>query len=75
MKHTLSDELLQIDQNSQVLMREFLEHLKAAKAQLPAAADEIIFESWSIQKIAGLQYTVMHLAAHLRELQDHVNKM
>jgi len=72
MKDPLADQLRQIDQTSQVLMQEFLDHLQAAKAQHPDATDASIYEAWSIQKIAGLQHSVMHLADHLRQLQDHI---
>ena len=75
MKDPLADNLRQIDQTSQVLMQEFLDHLQAAKAQHPDATDASIYEAWSIQKIAGLQHSVMHLADHLRQLQDRVNKL
>jgi hypothetical protein len=75
MKDPLADKLSQIDQTSQVLMQEFLDHLQAAKVQHPNATDAIIYEAWSIQKIAGLQHSVMHLADHLRQLQDRVSKM
>ena len=75
MKDPLADKLRQIDQTSQVLMQEFLDHRQAAKAQHPDATDASIYEAWSIQKIAGLQHSVMHLADHLRQLQDRVSKM
>jgi len=32
----------------------------------------VIFEAWSIQKIAALQYTVLHLADAIPELQRNL---
>jgi hypothetical protein len=33
-----------------------------------------VFESWAIQKIAGLQYTVLHLAGKLNELAEQIGQ-
>ena len=64
------DDMEQIDARSNDLIREFLEHKQQTKARHPEADDARVFEAWAIQKISGLQHSVMHLAAHLRELQD-----
>ena len=75
MKDSSSDhELEQIDARSQDLIREFLEHKQQAKGLQPEADDARVFEAWAIQKISALQHSIMHLATHIRELQDRLKK-
>ena len=53
----------QVDQRSEELIREFISHFKKYVAVDPSAADRKneVFESWAIQKIAGLQLAIEHL--------------
>ena len=74
MKEPYPDELKQIDIRSEELMREFLEHKREAKVLEPEADDTRIFEAWAIQKISGLQQSILHLAAHLQDLQDRLRQ-
>ena len=74
MKEPSPEELKQIDARSHELIREFLEHKQQAKALHPEADDARVFEGWAIQKISGLQHSIMHLAAHLRKLQDRLKQ-
>ena len=68
------EEFKQIDGRSNDLIREFMEHRQQAKALHPEANDARIFEGWAIQKISGLQHSIMHLAAHIRDLQDRLRQ-
>ena len=59
----------EIDEKTNELMQEFLEHVRECQAIPPGDHDpRKIFEGWAIQKIAALQYTVLHLAETINEL-------
>ena len=61
--------LRDIDAKTEELMRQFFNFVRQYQAKYPGEIDpRIVFESWAIQKIAGLQYTVLHLAEKLNEL-------
>jgi hypothetical protein len=65
----------EIDAKAQELMREFFDHVREVRQKFPEALDpRKIFEGWAIQKIAGLQYTVLHLGAAVAELQERVSR-
>ena len=59
----------QIDARVQELIREFMEHVSSFQAESPGNHDpRKIFESWAIQKIAALQYSVLQLTTELVNL-------
>jgi hypothetical protein len=65
----------EIDAKTQELMQEFLNHVRDCQALHPEDPDpRKIFEAWAIQKIAGLQYTVLHLADRLNALTQPIGK-
>ena len=60
----------EINAKTEELMKEFFAHVRKVRKQHPGVADaRVIFEAWSIEKIAALQYTVLHLADAIAELQ------
>ena len=64
----------QADTRSNALMLEFHAHIEEFTALHPehAGQDRMMFEAWAIQKIAGLQLSVEHLAGRLnRHLNDN----
>jgi hypothetical protein len=59
----------EIEAKTQELMQEFLNHARECQAMhLEDLDPRKIFEAWAIQKIAALQYTVLHLADKLNAL-------
>ena len=63
----------EIDAKTQELICEFMDHVRCFQAEYPGDHDpRKIFESWAIQKIAALQYTVLQLGAVLIDLQKKV---
>ena len=73
MNNPESDPLAQIDIRSHDLILEFFEHKKEAMAVHPEAEHSTLFEAWAIQKISGLQHTVIQLASRLEELERYRN--
>ena len=64
----------QAEARSHTLMLEFHAHMEEFTAIYPehAGQDRKMFEAWAIQKIAGLQLSVEHLAEMLnRHLSVH----
>ena len=58
---------------SKELIHEFLDHVRRFQAEYPGDHDpRKIFESWAIQKIAALQYTVLRLTAELVDLRQQI---
>jgi len=56
----------QIDIQSEKLMLEFFEHYNKFREANPEDTEmSIVFQSWSIQKIAGLQVMVLTLAKQI----------
>jgi hypothetical protein len=70
MKNTKQDPAIrEIDAKAQELMQELMNHVRDCQATQQGHLDpQKIFEAWAIQKIAGLQYTVLHLAEKLNVL-------
>ena len=65
----------EIDAKTQDLIREFVEHARSFQAQYPGEHDpRKIFESWAIQKIAALQYTVLQLGDELVNLRKQISR-
>ena len=65
----------EIDAKTTELMRQFFDHVRDYREQYPGDADpRKIYESWAIQKIAALQYAVLHLADAVAELQAWVRR-
>ena len=61
---------LEIDSKSEQLMKEFLAHRDAYIAKHGGTSDERrLFESWAIQKIAGLHCLVLRLADQIACLE------
>ena len=61
--------LREIDAKTNELMQAFFKHVRDYQAAHPGDHDpRKIFEAWAIQKIAGLQYTVLHLGEKINEL-------
>ena len=58
-----------IDAQTHELMQEFFQHARKFPATHPGDHDpRKIFEAWSIQKIAALQFTVLQLGDAINEL-------
>ena len=58
-----------IDAQTLALMEEFFQHARKFQATHPGDHDpRKIFEAWSIQKIAALQFTVLQLGDAINEL-------
>ena len=65
----------EIDAKTQDLIHEFVEHVRSFQAQYPGEHDpRKIFESWAIQKIAALQYTVLQLGDELVNLRKQISR-
>ena len=65
----------EINAKTEDLIREFMEHARAVRAKYPGKYDRRkVFESWAIQKISALQYTVLHLADDLSEIREYLRK-
>ena len=65
----------EIDAKSNELIQEFFNHVRKYRATHPGDHDpRIIFEAWAIQKIAALQYTVLHLGDKLNELAAQMER-
>ena len=63
----------EIDAKTEELIHEFFDHVRDVGQEYLGDHDpRKIFESWAIQKIAALQYTVLHLADAVAELQEWV---
>ena len=61
--------LREIDAKADELMQAFFKQVRDYQAAHPGDPDpRKIFEAWAIQKIAGLQYTVLHLVDKINEL-------
>ncbi len=61
--------LREIDAKTNELMQAFFTHVREFQAAYPGDHDpRKIFEAWAIQKIAGLQYTVLYLGDKINEL-------
>lgn len=60
----------EVERRSHTLMQEFRAHYEAYVCQHPehAARSDEIYQSWAIQKIAGLQLCVEALASKHNEL-------
>ena len=64
----------QVEARADELIHEFHAHLEEVAATYPQHAEKKreIFEAWAIQKIAGLQLCVEHMAEqHNRHVQGH----
>ena len=60
-------ELKRVDDRSEELIKEFHEHREECNEQ-GLADDRLVFEGWTIQKIAGLQILVENMNDHIRML-------
>ena len=59
----------EIDEKANELTQEFFSHVRDYQATHPGDHDpRKIYEAWAIQKIAALQYTVLHLAEQINKL-------
>ena len=69
-KRTPEPAASEINAKTEELMKEFFTHVRKVRKQHRGEGDaRVIFEAWAIQKIAALQYTVLHLADAIAELQ------
>jgi hypothetical protein len=66
-----------VENRSAALIREFETHFTEYLTYRPEDIDRKreVFESWAIQKIAGLQLTDQYLAEKVRSLEDAVKRM
>jgi hypothetical protein len=63
----------EITAKSDELIQEFFDHVRDYQAAHPGDHDpRKIFEGWAIQKIAALQYTVLHLGEKINELSAQI---
>lgn len=61
-KRTPEPAASEINAKTEELMKEFFAHVRKVRKQHRGEVDaRLIFEAWAIQKIATLQYTVLHL--------------
>ncbi len=62
----------QVDQASQELMLEYQSHLQRFIQEHPEHADrkDEVFQSWAIQKLAGIQLSILQLAESINSLLD-----
>lgn len=69
-------EFPEVDSISRQLEAEFWEHVKEVQAHNPALTNRrIIFEAWSIQKIAALQSVVLTQNKTINGLIDGLNRL
>ncbi len=63
----IKHELDEIDQKSNLLIDEFENHYSEVVTQYPEAVEKRaeIFQSWTIQKIAGIHLSIEKLAEHI----------
>ena len=65
----------QIDARTHDLMLEFFDHVREVQKLPPKKHDpRKIFEGWAIQKIAGLQFSVLQLGDQLNRLERRVSR-
>ena len=65
----------EIEAKSDELMQEFFQHVRKYQATHPGDHDpRKIFEAWAIQKIAALQYTVLHLTDTINTLITEIRR-
>ena len=62
----------EVDERSEELIHEFMNHFKTYVEIDPGAVDRKgeVFESWAIQKIAGLQLAIEHLLRNLPQARN-----
>jgi hypothetical protein len=64
-----------IDATSEELMHEFANHAQEFQAAHPGDHDpRKLYEAWSIQKLAALQYTVLQLGEAITRLTTQSQK-
>jgi hypothetical protein len=64
-----------IDATSEELMHEFANHVQEVQAAHPGDYDlRKLYEAWSIQKLAALQYTVLQLGEAINRLATQSQK-
>ena len=65
-----------VDRRSELLIAAFQAHYQEVRQRHPEATDKRpVFEGWAIQKIAGLQISVEHLADVVNRLTDAHNRL
>ena len=68
-----SREIAEITAKSNELIQQFFDYVRDYQAAHPGDHDpRKIFEAWAIQKIAALQYTVLHLGEKINELSTQI---
>ena len=69
-KDNVNDKINEIDKQTEMLIKEFYEHYDAYIALRPEDAEKKneIFQAWVIQKIAGMQISIIELAKHINVL-------
>ena len=66
----------QMDKKSAELVDEFYAHLEENKRLYPDDKNkkEEIFHGWVIQKIAGLQLSILHVSERINKLIERIDK-
>jgi hypothetical protein len=61
-----------IDEQAEGLIKEFFEHYERIKNSEgePTLDQRVVFEGWTIQKIAGLQVLIMELHDEIKRLHN-----
>ena len=70
------EDMKQVDERAEKLIRELKAHAEEYLTYYPEHGDKRreIFESWVIQKIAGLQLCIQHLARQTRKIENKILK-
>lgn len=64
-----------IDATAEQLMHEFVHHVREFQAAFPGDHDpRQLYEAWSIQKLAALQFTVLQLGEAINRLTTQSQK-
>jgi len=64
-----SFDMTRVDNRSEKLTNEFNDILDEFKKNMPDAKNEIVFQGWAIQKIAGLQICIEILKDEIERLR------
>ncbi len=71
-EHQYKEFTEKIDTQSEEMMKNFNDHLIEVKQKLPNADKRGVFESWAIQKRAGLQVVVQELSEDNEKLRNFI---
>ena len=66
----------QVEEKSDELVKEFYDHFEEYTKLYPEDKDkkDEIFNGWVIQKIAGLQLSILHISERVNKFIESINK-